>query len=267
MVGHSGWAAVPLVIHVQAQTARISGAVVDPTEHLLPGVEVTLTSVEGDPPTDNAPAGSGVASTITSETGQFEFDALSAGSYIIIAELSGYARGVHPPVQALEGRSIDVRLPLAQAPLSEVVTVVASTGAGEPIETDEFQVEFLRLFQLPTDRFQEALPLLPGVIRDPRGRLSFNGTRPSQSTLLVNGANATDHVTGQFAVELPLSVIDTVEVHAIPYSAEFGRVSGAVTDVHTAAGDNHWDLDVGGVIPDPHFRGGTLMGINKATPR
>ena len=99
------------------------------------------------------------------------------------------------------------------------------------------------------------------------GRLSFNGTRPSQSTLLVNGANATDPVTGQFAVELPLNVIDTVAVHAIPYSAEFGRVSGAVTVVRTVAGDDHWDLDVGGVIPDPRFRGGTVMGINKATPR
>ena len=79
------WAAVPLVIHAQAQTARISGTVVDPAEHFLPGVEVTLTSVEGDPPTDDAPAGSVVASTITSETGQFEFDGLSAGSYIIIS--------------------------------------------------------------------------------------------------------------------------------------------------------------------------------------
>ena len=153
------------------------------------------------------------------------------------------------------------------APLSEVVNVVASTGAGKPIEQDEIREDFLRVFQLPTDRFQEALPLLPGVIRDPRGRLSFNGTRPSQSTLLVNGTNATDPVTGQFAVELPLSVIDTVEIHAIPYSAEFGQVSGAVANVRTIAGDDHWDLDIGSVIPKPRFRNGTLMGINSATPR
>ena len=145
--------------------------------------------------------------------------------------------------------------------------MVASTGAGEPIEQDEFQTEFLRVFQLPTDRFQEALPLLPGVIRDPKGRLSFNGTRPSQSTLLVNGTNATDPVTGQFAFELPLSVIDTVEVHAISYSAEFGRVSGAVASVRTIAGDDHWDVDIGSLIPDPRIRNGTLMGINTATPR
>ena len=256
-----------LPIHAQAPTARISGTVVDPAGRVLPGVAVTLESVEGAPPTIDAPTARVVTSTITSETGQFEFNALSAGTYGVIAELSGYARGVHPPVLVREGQSIDVRLGLALAPLSEVVDVVASTGAGEPLEEDEIQAEFLRVFQLPTDRFQEALPLLPGVVRDPRGRLSFNGTRPSQSTLLVNGTNATDSVTGQFAVELPLSVIETVEIHAIPYSAEFGRVSGAVTDVRTVAGDDDWDLDVGGMVPNPRFRGGTLMGINKATPR
>ena len=261
------WAAGSLTIRAQAPTAQISGTVVDPTGHILPGVAVTLESVAGGPPTIDAPATSVVASTITSETGQFEFDALSAGTYVVIAELSGYARRVHPPVLVLEGQSIDVRLPLAPAPVSEVVNVVASTGAGKPIEEDVFREEFLRVFQLPTDRFQEALPLLPGVIRDPRGRLSFNGTRPSQSTLLVNGTNATDPVTGQFAFELPLSVIETVEVHAIPYSAEFGQVSGAVANVRTIAGDDHWDVDIGSLIPDLRVRNGALMGINKATPR
>ena len=259
------WTAGSLPIHAEAPTALISGTVFDPAGHVLPGVTVTLESVEGGPP--GTPTTRVVASTITSATGQFVFDALSAGTYVIAAELSGYARGVHPPILVLEGQAIDARLPLALASLSEIVNVVASTGAGEPIEQDEIRHEFLQIFQLPTDRFQEALPLLPGVIRDPKGRLSFNGTRPSQSTLLVNGVNATDPVTGQFAFELPLSVIDTVEVHAIPYSAEFGRVSGAVANVLTLAGDDHWDVDVGSVIPNPRFRDGTLMGINTATPR
>ena len=261
------WAAGSLAIRAQAPTAQVSGTVVDPAGHILPGVAVTLESVAGGPPSIDAPATSVVASTITSGTGRFEFDALSAGTYVVIAELAGYARGVHPPVLVLEGQAIDVQLPLALAPLSAVVNVVASTGAGQSIEQDEIRDEFLRVFQLPTDRFQEALPLLPGVIRDPRGRLSFNGTRPSQSTLLVNGTNATDPVTGQFAVELPLSVIDTVEVHAIPYSAEFGQVSGAVANVRTIAGDDHWDVDIGSLIPKPRFRNGTLMGISTATPR
>ena len=83
----------------------------------------------------------------------------------------------------------------------------------------------------------------------------------------MNGVNATDPITGQFAFELPLSVIDTVEVHIIPYSAEFSRVSGAVANVRTIAGDDNWDVDVGSLIPHPRIRNGTLMGINSATPR
>ena len=250
----------------EAQTASIRGIVIDAANHVLPGVTVTLAGGDADPAVDIS-ADAVLAATVTDAAGAFAFAALPVGTYVVAADLSGYASGVVGPVEVVSGQTLDVPLRLEVAPISEVVTVEASTGAGQPIEKDEFQTEFLQVFQLPTDRFQDALPLLPGVVRDPRGRLSFNGTRPSQSTLLVNGANATDPVTGQFAFELPVSVIETVEVHAIPYSAEFGRVSGAVTEVRTRAGDDHWDVNVGSLLPKPRFRSGTLMGLNTATPR
>ena len=259
--------AIALPSHAQSVTAQISGRVIDPVGHVLPGVAVTLEASEGGFAADALPVRRFVASTFTDATGRFAFDAIPAGTFIVSAVLSGYSRGEHRPITVTAGQSVSVELALGLAPISEVVSVVGSTGAGDPIEQDQFGAEFLRIFQLPSDRFQEALPLLPGVVRDPRGRLSFNGTRPSQSTLLVNGANATDPVTGQFAVEVPLSVIDTVEVHAIPYSAEFGRVSGAVANVLTLAGDDHWDLTADSLVPTPRFRGSTLMGINRATPR
>ena len=257
--------AVP--VNAQAQTARISGTVVDSGGQVLSGVTVTLEAVAINVSAGDTPVSRVVTPTVSNGVGEFEFVALFAGTYVVTAERSGFSRSVHGPVQLSDGQSVAVRLPLALAPLSEIVNVVASTGAGAPIEGEEFRDQFLQIFQLPTDRFQEALPLLPGVIRDPRGRLSFNGTRPSQSLLLVNGINATDPVTGQFAAELPLGVIDTVEVQAIPYSAEFGQVSGAVADVRTTGGDDHWDVEVGGLFPNPRIRHGTLMGINTATPR
>ena len=249
--------------YAQTQPAGIGGTVVDATGQVLPGAAITLTSQ----PTDPSRRADVIAVTVTNEVGRFNLDGLDTGSYSVTVELFGYARTVLGPMQLDPGQSVDVRIGLALATVSEVVTVGATTGAGQPIEKDEIRSEFLRVFQLPTDRFQEALPLLPGVVRDPRGRLSFNGTRPSQSTLLVNGTNATDPVTGQFAFELPLSAVDTVEVHAVPYSAEFGRVSGAVTEVRTKAGGATWDIGFDSLFPTPRFRGGTLMGINKATPR
>ena len=62
-------------------------------------------------------------------------------------------------------------------------------------------------------------------------------------------------------------MIDTIEVHAIPTPRSSGRVSGAVASVRTIAGDDHFDVDIGGLIPKLRFRNGTLMGINTATPR
>ena len=246
----------------QQAAVRISGTVVDPQGHVLLGATITLEPTGGpDPPTGI------LASTTTDRLGRFTFDDIAPGAYVVTAELFGYAPTAESSGPLAAGQSDQLTIALEIAPVSEIVNVVASTGAGEPVEAEEFGPDLLRVFQLPTDRFQEVLPLLPGVIRDPRGRLSFNGTRPSQSALLVNGVNATDPVTGQFAMELPLNVVETVEVHAIPYSAEFGRVSGAVANVRTRAGDDQWDFDFGSLVPTPRVRNGKLAGIGTATPR
>ena len=246
----------------QPAGVRIGGSVVDQLGHGLPGVAVTLQ------PAGTPDARAGILATTTTDVlGRFTFENIAPGAFVVAAHLSGYTPAAESSVAVAAGQSVELAIALAIAPVSEIVDVVGSTRAGEPVEAEEIEANLLRVFQLPTDRFQEVLPLLPGVIRDPRGRLSFNGTRPSQSALLVNGVNATDPVTGQFAMELPLSVVDTVEVHAIPYSAEFGRVSGAVANVRTRAGDDHWDFDFGSLFPTPRVRDGTIKGINTASPR
>lgn len=253
-------------LHAQPDGGRIAGTVVDPSNRVLPGVTVTLQADD----TQSTPNGSlprVVGTATTDGRGEFTFGGLTGGSYALVPELAGYQPLGPTRVSVENGTTRTVRIALALAPVSEVVTVVGSTGAGVPIESEDIEAELLQVFQLPNDRFQEALPLLPGVIRDPRGRISFNGTRPSQSALLVNGTNATDPVTGQFAFELPLNVVETVEVHAIPYSAEFGHVSGSVTNVRTLAGDDTWRTEFGSLIPYPRFRDGTMKGIDRATPR
>ena len=260
------WLAVEASLWAQPTFGVITGTVLDPDGNVLPGVVVTLFELESSS-LDGQGAGPSVRSTVTDAVGGFALEGVSPDTYVVRAELFGFSPTSSTVVVGVQDRSTDLRLALTVAPVSEIVDVVPSTRAGEPMETDTFDADFMGTFQLPTDRFQEALPLLPGVIRDPKGRLSFNGTRPSQSALLVNGANATDPVTGQFAMELPLSVIDEVEVHAIPYSAEFGRVSGAVANIRTRAGGDEWDVDVGSFIPTPRFRDGTIKGFNTVTPR
>jgi hypothetical protein len=118
--------------------------------------------------------------------GGFSFAALPAGGYVVTAELAGYASGLVGPLDVVAGQTLGVRLLLQVAPISEVVTVDASTGAGQPIAKDEFHSQFLQVFQLPTDRFQDALPLLPGVVRP---------ARPSQ---LQRHPSQSEHVAGEW---------------------------------------------------------------------
>jgi outer membrane receptor protein involved in Fe transport len=238
---------------------RIEGRVFDPAGLRLPGVSLTLTADSG-----------GFASSKTSGAqGEFVFAGVPPGAYQLTGALSGYAAQTLHPVVVVEGKVTEVRLDLLLAVHTESLTIAEQSPPADIsniTEADEFSGRTVELLPLGTDSFLDALPLLPGVLRGPDGKLNFNGTRASQSSLLVNGANVTDPLTGDFAIELPLSAVETVKVTSLPYSAEYGHVSAAVTEVITRAGADRWRTRFSSVIPKPRFRNGTVMGIGSATP-
>ena len=139
----------------QPTGARISGSVVDPQGQVLPDATVMLE------PTGTPDSSAGVlATTTTDRLGRFSFDDITPGTYVVTVELSGYSPTAAASGRLAAGQSAVLTIAMAIAPLSEIVDVVASTGAGEPVEADEIEPDLLRVFQLPTDRFQEALPTL-----------------------------------------------------------------------------------------------------------
>src|SRR4029078_6252026 len=85
--------------------------------------------------------------------------------------------------------------------------------------------EALRDAPLIDQKFQDALPLLPGFVRGPDENLNIKATTPSQSGILVSSLNVTDPVTGAPAIELPLEAFHTVQSHSDPYSAKYRRVT------------------------------------------
>ncbi|HSF19051.1 MAG TPA: carboxypeptidase regulatory-like domain-containing protein [Vicinamibacteria bacterium] len=240
-----------------AAVGAVSGRIASPAGEALPGVVVTL-------------SGGNVESQlqVTGADGEFSFAGLPAGTYSLVASLPGYVDAV-VDLRVEEGQTARTDIVLQLRPFSESVVVEESLPVTEiqPIESQGFEIEELDLLPLPTDRFQESFPLVPGVVRDSEGRLSFNGARPSQSILLVNGANATDPLTGEFAVELPLRAIEAVEVNTIPYSAEYGQVTAAVAKVRTRGGTDEWDVDFSNLLPKLNFRDGKIKGIRAAVPQ
>ena len=243
---------------VLASEGTIEGTVYDPIGDPLPGVMIALYSSDSSTPWVSK----------TDEAGEFVFTNLPPAIYTPLASLPGFKEFIHSPLDLKSGETIQISMNLRLA-VSEEVRIeetplddVTSLVPAQEISTNIFEV-----LPLPADRFQEALPLLPGVVRGRRGRLNFNGARSAQSMLLVNGSNATDPLTGEFAFELPLKAVDSVEVYTIPYSAEFGSVTAAVANVVTRAGGDEWDVDVGAFFPSIKWRDGTVQGIKYWTPR
>jgi outer membrane receptor protein involved in Fe transport len=120
---------------------------------------------------------------------------------------------------------------------------------------------------LVNERFQDAIPLVPGVVRGPDGMLNLKGARSSQSGMIVNSANVTDPVTGESAINLPIEAVQSVEVLTNPYSAEYGQFTGAVTTVQTRSGSDKFRANATSFFPRPRRRGGSFVGVEAFTPR
>ncbi len=207
--------------------------------------------------------------TVSDDEGRYNFSGLTAGDYAVSAELQGFKKYEQKAIVQIEA-TVELNILLQPIALSETVTVSEDKTDADKSETTTAGVitaTALRDAPLIDQKFQDALPLLPGVVRGPDGNLNIKGTRPNQSGLLVSSLNVTDPVTGSPAIELPLEAVETVQVYSNPYSAEYGKFTGAVTTVETRAGSNDWRYLVSGVLPRPRWRDGKLFGIGAVTPR
>ncbi|HET9527184.1 MAG TPA: carboxypeptidase regulatory-like domain-containing protein, partial [Pyrinomonadaceae bacterium] len=207
--------------------------------------------------------------TVTDFEGAYSFTGLIAGEYVISVEFQGF-RKYEQKISIQIDATVEHDALLQPLPLSETVTVTDDRTEANRTESTTPSVitqQALRDAPLIDQKFQDALPLLPGVVRGPDGNLNIKGTRPSQSGILVSSLNVTDPWTGTPAIELPLEAVETVQVHSNPYSAEYGKFTGAVTTIETRSGSNELRYLMTGVLPRPRWRDGTIFGIGAVTPR
>ena len=248
---------------VVPQSGRIKGRVVGVTadkREPLSGVVVSLSGplLQG-----------GALETTSDEEGNYVFNGLVAGDYTIAVELQGFEKYEHKVMVSIEA-SVDLNIMLSPVELRETVEVVAEdreTRKTESTLPSQITTQTLRNAPLAREKFQDALPLLPGVVRGPDGMLNVKGARASQSGVLVSSLNATDPVTGNSAIDLPLEAVELVQVYSNPYSSEYGRFAGAVTSIETRSGSNDFRYLLTNVLPRPRLRDGKIYGIGSTTPR
>lgn len=250
------------VTSAATQTARVTGrtaADLPAGKRVLEGVPITLTNAIG-----------GVRETLSDEAGNYTFADLVAGDYTLRVTLAGFEpfeRRI--PVQF--GATVEINIELKPIAVSESVEV---TDRVDPdVARDESSVpatvtnQTLQNAPLIDERFQDALPLIPGVVRGPDGLLNVKGARATQSGVLVSSLNVTDPVTGAAAIALPIEAVETVQVYSNPYSAEYGRFAGAVVQIETRAGTNEFKFAGSNILPRLRRRDGAIIGIEAFVPR
>ena len=229
-----------------AATGAIHGTVFDPA-----GAHIAQASIVAV----NAATGARYPTTSDAE-GRFSLDLLPPGDYSARAEADNMSPQITPLLHVDVGAAADLDFHLTIAGPQESVTV---SGAPKLVDTQPAAVSTLlddrAISDLPLNgrRFSDLMLLSPGVTQDPRsltsatnGDLSFGGLRGFQNSFLVDGGDFNNaffaQARGLYRAPYQFSneVVQEFRVSSNSYGAELGRAGGAVVNVVTKSGSNHW---------------------------
>ena len=243
-------------------TTRLSGTIfsLDPnhTQIVWPNARISLKNL----------ATGREFTTVSNELGQYSFAGILPGDYELTVALAGFATATRKIAVSNVPSMIDFELLLQ--PQSESVAVRANptaidtsaTSSSSPVLTTTMLKSLVRL----NDDFEQALPLLPGVIRGPDGLIRIKGGNANQSSALINNASIGDPFTGQPALRLPNAAVDSMRVLSNPFSSEFGDFSSGVIEVSTRGGGEEWKWLFEDPIPRFRWIDYSTHGIESLTP-
>jgi hypothetical protein len=226
----------------------------------MPGVQVELR------PSDGKLA---IARSLTDGAGQVGFPDVPAGEYVVTASHAGFVSRDSATFMVRGGEVaqvlLDVRLAFVPPDVQVEAETPLPTDSVQPVSmSDMLSGSILESVPLEGDDYQSLLPLLPGVVRDADGRLRIKGGQPTQGALQISSASLIDPSTGDFDLDLPARSVESVEVLANPFAAEYGRFTTSITQIQTRRGTNEWDISPGNLMPRFRKR---LSGIRAFEPR
>ena len=226
----------------------------------VPGVPLKLTGPLSAPDP---------VSATTDAEGRYRFTELLPGTYTIEARLDGF-KPFAETVVLLPGKAKTENVSLALDKFVQKIEVQdqtekVSTQSADPTATVSSR-QFTTL-PLAEQKFNAALPLVPGVVRTKDGKLNFKGAPENQGMLLVDSAQTVDPVTGSFSIPIPIDAIQTMSVYETPYSAEYGGFSGGLTAIETKPPSSSWHYGVMDFIPGFRGKSGHIVGLSDLTPR
>jgi len=227
-------------------TATLQGTVTDTKGAVVPNATVTAlnkgTSFERTSQTDTE--------------GNYQIAALPVGSYNIEVKAQGFKTQVadHVPIEV--AKTVIQNFQMDIGAISETVLVSSEASVIETATTSVGTVINQRTVQeIPLNgrHFVDLGLLIPGSVTPPqngfltaplRGQGSFGlntaGGREDTVNFMINGVNLNDMVQNQITFQPSINTVQEFKVDNSTFSAEYGRNSGAITNIATRSGTNDY---------------------------
>jgi hypothetical protein len=191
-----------------------------------------------------------------------------AATLHISARSQGYTAAA-TDINTGDETDLEIALTLA-VDVQQSVTVQSSTEsplAESSSSETKLPVASAKYSPLRPSTIVEALPLVPGVIRTPAGRVQITGRDEQHSSLLVNSVVVNDPATGGFGLSVPVDTVDLLKVMQSPYLAQYGSFTAGVVSAETRPGGDKWEYSLNDPFPDWRIRSWHLEGVRDASPR
>jgi Carboxypeptidase regulatory-like domain/TonB dependent receptor/TonB-dependent Receptor Plug Domain len=225
----------------QFETATVLGTATDPRAGVIPQARVSLTNLD-----------TGTSqSTLTDDSGNFQFLEVRVGRYRVIAEAAGFKKLETAEFRVDVGarQRVDIRLQVGD--VAETVQVTEAAVSVERDSSDRGQViNQEAVVELPLNgRSNASLALLAPGVRLAYGlgkrESSFNvsGLRSQFNNFILDGVDNNAYGTSNQGlsnqvIQVAPDVVQQFKVITNSYSAEYGRVGGAVVNASVRSGTN-----------------------------
>ena len=234
----------------QYETAEVLGTVRDANGSVVPKASLTLTN-----------QATGIqAKTTSDDKGDFVFSQVKVGKYTVTAEAAGFSKAVAADIQVdVEARQrVDLTLQVGQ--VTETVNV---TGVAATLETDSSEhgqvINTQQIVELPLNgrNYADLALLSTNTVKSPmavsfaangtprEAAFNVNGMRSTYNNFLLDGLDNNAYGTSNQSYSAQVispspDAISEFKVVTSNYSAEYGRVGGAVVSAVVKSGTNHF---------------------------
>jgi hypothetical protein len=234
----------------QFDTAEVLGTVRDKTGGVVPKAALTLLNVD-----------TGIlAKTTADDSGNYMFSNVKIGRYKVTAEMKGFSTEVASDIGVNVGARQRVDFALAVGAVTETVEV---SGAAAALETDSSEhgqvIQSAAITELPLNgrNYADLALLSANVVKSPiavsfspsgtprEGSFNVNGMRSTYNNFLLDGLdnNAYGPSNQSYSSQVIQASPDAIaefKVITSNYSAEYGRVGGAVVNAVMKSGTNQF---------------------------